>query len=520
MSMPRRKWIGLLTGSAAAMALGGWTVFSAGERVAPRPPAPAPITEAAKEAAVMVDEFNFDLYRAIAAERDGNLFLSPYSVSGCLLMAAEGARGTTAEEIGHILHFPETARVAGNAERPWNTKPQLTAFGDLNRSLRPIDGPEVAAGRKRLKTLEGQLATLQKKIQVEIRGGKFDRHADEQRLVDEINTLRTQLDPYELRVANALWVDSQFPLRKDFLDVVTGDYGATARTVDFRNRPDAERIVMNDWASEQTNGRIQDVLAPGSITELTRLVLMNAVYFKGEWTDPFDAAQTKEQPFIVADGSESKCMLMWDWRGARFAEYRPDGESNGLVKAPPPDGSPYKFEWKWADNPDGWKLLELPYKGDRLSFVAILPGKPDGVAEVERRLNQETVAKWLEGMSGQEVQISLPRFKMKQQFELGGPLAAMGMPSAFSPGGLTGVSDDSDAQLLMISQVIHSTFVELNEKGTEAAAVTAMPAPASAAPDLEPPKPPAIFRADHPFVFLIRDTKTGAILFMGRMATP
>jgi serpin B len=315
-------------------------------------------------------------------------------------------------------------------------------------------------------------------------------------------------------------VDSQFPLRKDFLDAVTGDYGATARTVDFRNKPEAERGVMNDWASEQTNGRIQDVLAPGTITELTRLVLMNAVYFKGEWTDPFDAEQTKEQPFITADGSESKCMLMWDWRGARYAEYRPDGETNGYVKGPAPEGSPYKFEWKWADNPDGWKLLELPYKGDRLSFVAILPGKPDGVADVERRLNQETVSKWLEGMSGQDVQISLPRFKMKQEFELGSQLAALGMPSAFAPGGLTGVSDDPDAQLLMISQVIHSTFVELNEKGTEAAAVTAMPAPAAAALDPEPPKPPAVFRADHPFVFLIRDTKTGAILFMGRMATP
>jgi serpin B len=190
------------------------------------------------------------------------------------------------------------------------------------------------------------------------------------------------------------------------------------------------------------------------------------------------------------------------------------------VKGPAPAGSPFKFEWKWADNPDGWKLLELPYKGDRLSFVAILPGKPDGVPDVERRLNQKAFAKWLEGMSGQDVQISLPRFRMKQQFELGGQLAAMGMPSAFAPGGLTGVSDDSDAQQLMISQVIHSTFVELNEKGTEAAAVTAMPAPASAALDPEPPKPPAVFRADHPFVFLIRDTKTGAILFMGRMATP
>jgi serpin B len=135
-------------------------------------------------------------------------------------------------------------------------------------------------------------------------------------------------------------------------------------------------------------------------------------------------------------------------------------------------------------------------------------------------MTAETFSKWLAGMSEQEVQVHLPRFKMRQQLELNSHLKRLGMPAAFEPGGLTGLSDRTDARELFISQVIHSTFVELNEKGTEAAAVTAVPAPLAAPVDREPPKPPAVFRADHPFLFVIRDAKTDAILFIGRTVAP
>jgi len=507
-----------LAGAAVVAAGGIWAVFSSGEAVRPKAPESVAITPEATQAADSVSEFTFDLYRKVAEGKDGNVFLSPYSAYGALLMVAEGARGQTAEEIGSVLHFPGSARDAVNSETPWRTTPQLKGFSTLGRSLAPAEGDHVAAQRKELGALEAELAKLQKQTEQAIRNGRNGDFQRERKLVDQVNALRSSLDAYELRVANAVWIDAGFPLRKQYLSAVTQDYGATAMTCDFRSRPDEERVVINEWASEQTKGRIKDILSPGMITPLTRMVLTNAVYFKGEWTDPFEESWTKEENFTAADGKVSKCMLMSDWRGARYAEYRPDGTPNGLEKAPPPEGSRFKFQWKWADNPDGWKVLELPYKGDRLTLVAILPGRADGVANLEKRLDAKALATWLHEAKSESVQIFLPRFKMQEQYELGSQLAGLGMAAAFSPGGLTGVSDDADTKDLFISQVIQATFVELNEKGTEAAAVTALPAPTAAAPDPEPEPPPPVFRADHPFVFLIRDTKTGAVLFVGRVA--
>lgn len=511
-----------LAGAAVVAAGGAWSTLSLGERAVarPAPPKPVVITPEATQAADSVTEFTFDLYRRTAEGSDGNVFLSPYSAYGALLMVAEGARGQTAEEIGAVLHFPDSARVASSTDLPWKTTPQLQGFSTLGRSLAPAEGPQVAALREKLAALEAELAKVQKQTAVAIqngRGGDFQR---ESKLVEEVNALRSSLDPYELRIANAVWVDADFTLRKPYLAAVTEDYGATAKTANFRTRPEEEREAINAWASDQTNGRITDILAPGTITPLTRLVLTNAVFFKGEWTDPFEEQWTKEEDFTVANGETSKCMLMGDWREARYAEYRPDGTPNGLEKAPPPEGSPFKFQWKWADNPDGWKVLELPYKGGRLAFVALLPGRADGVAALEQRLTADSLKAWLAGVSSQSVQLNLPRFKMKEQYELGPQLSGLGMAAAFAPGGLTGVSDDLEAKQLFISQVIQATFVELNEKGTEAAAVTALPAPAAAAFDPEPEPPPPVFRADHPFVFLIRDVQTGAVLFIGRVAQP
>jgi len=502
----------------AVTAIAVRTHFSRAEQP-PERPHEVVVTPEAAGAAKSVTDFTFDLYRRVADKQPDNVFISPYSVAAALLMVSEGAKGETAAEIGRVLRFPESTLNKDNIEHPWNTTSQLKAFGSLSRSLTPGDKASPAKLKSQLKTLESQLAAVQARLQ---KGN--DRSPDdfqkERELVEQVNALRGRIDPYELRIANALWVDQDFPLRKAYLAAVTGDYGATARPSDFRHNPEQEREAINAWASEQTKGKITEVLGPGSVTTAMRLLLTNAVYFKGAWVDPFEEENTKEEDFIAAQGRKSKVPLMSAWRDARFAEFRPDGSVNGYEKGPAPDGSEFDYSWQWADNPEGWKVLELPYEGDRLSFVAILPNSPEGVRDLEKRLDTEAVSQWIETLQMQEVRQFLPRFRLENQYDLRSDLTELGMPSAFAPGGLTGVSDDPEAKLLAISGAIHVTFVEVNEKGTEAAAVTAFPAPASAPAEQEPPKPPAVFRADHPFVFLIRDVKSGAILFIGRMAQP
>ncbi|MBX3440996.1 MAG: serpin family protein [Planctomyces sp.] len=513
-------WRKLLCGGTAAIAAASlWTAYHGNPLDGAPLEKPAPITADARQTANSLSEFSYDVYRTIGKNRTGNVFISPYSVAGALLMVAEGARGDAAEEIGAVLHFPDSVRRSGDAERPWDTLSQLQGFATLTNSLAPAGERTTAQNRERLAKLEQELADVQKAAKAEIRTGRFGNPRREQQLVDEVNALRAGINPYELRVANSVWVDKGFPLTKAYLQAVTGDYGATARPCDFRNRAEAERETMNAWAAEQTRGRIRDPLGPGSVTSDMRVLLMNAVYFKGEWTDPFDEGRTAPKDFFAADGSTLQCQLMDGWRDANYIELRPDGAVNELVQVPAPEDSEFEFLWQWADNPDGLKLVELPYKGGRLSLLALLPNRVDGLAALEDRLTAAQVGTWVESMRSQRVHVLLPRFKMQGQYELTSTLSALGMTRAFVPGGLTGFSDDPEATALALTGAIQATFVELNEKGTEAAAVTVFPAP-MAALRREPPKPLPEFRADHPFLFVIQDRETGSPLFIGRVENP
>jgi serpin B len=291
---------------------------------------------------------------------------------------------------------------------------------------------------------------------------------------------------FRLDVANRLWGQESYKFLADFLRVTRDDYGAELARVDF-NQPDAARDAINKWVEDNTQEKIKNLIPSAGTIRGARLVLTNAVYFKGEWHEPFDKNRTKDQDFHVSTAQKIQTPLMMQKHRFRYAAV------------------------------DGLQLLELPYGTGGLSMVVLLPKKMDGLAELEQKLTAANLQTWLADAGSQEVIVFLPKFRTTAQFQLADTLKAMGMPSAFDANtadfsGMTGEKN------LFISAVLHKAFVDVNEEGTEAAAATGvvmMPMAARVNPE-----PPPIFRADHPFVFLIRDNRTGAILFLGRIIDP
>lgn len=294
---------------------------------------------------------------------------------------------------------------------------------------------------------------------------------------------------YELSVADALWAQQDANFLSSYLKLTQDDYGAGLRRVNFKSSPEATRNTINRWIEQQTNNKIQNLLQPGVLTPATRLVLTNAIYFKGSWLDPFDKKSTQNEDFHLSATQTVKAELMHRTGGYRYY-----------------DGGAFQ-------------ALELPYEGNDLSMVVLLPKDPAGLPALEQSFTAAAANDWLQKLQpADKVILTLPRFTMTQQFELSSTLTAMGMPQAFSPSadfsGMTGKRD------FTISAAIHKAFVDVNETGTEAAAATSVVMRALAMRQQVPPPPPIVFRADHPFLFLIRNTKTGAILFVGRVADP
>jgi serpin B len=294
---------------------------------------------------------------------------------------------------------------------------------------------------------------------------------------------------YDLHVADALWAQQDARFLPSYLSLMQSDYGADFHRVDFKTQPEAVRGAINRWVEQQTNNRIQNLIGPGVLTPMTRLVLTNAIYFKGTWRNPFEKGATQDGEFHLSAAQTATAPLMH-----RTGAYR------------------------YYDG-DAFQELELPYEGDDLAMVVLLPKQTDGLPALEQRFTAAAAQQWIDELApAHKVILTLPRFTMTQEFELSGMLSAMGMPRAFTPAadfsGMTGKPEFS------ISAAIHKAFIDVNEEGTEAAAATStvMVATAMLRPAQEPP--PIIFRADHPFLFMIRDTKTGGILFMGRVEDP
>jgi serpin B len=335
----------------------------------------------------------------------------------------------------------------------------------------------MASGGARGETLEQMAAALHLPEQKQL-------HPALGALLAEVNAPGKKRG-YELRTANALWGQQGHPFLDKFLNLNKRYYHAGVRQVDFRNSPDAARKTINRWVEKRTNDKIKDLLPPGTVKPLTRLVVTNAVYFKGDWASQFKKDLTRQGPFTLADGTRVNAPLMR--QQARFRYH---------------DGGTFQ-------------ALEMPYAGKRLGMVVLLPKKADGLPTLEKALTAERLAGWLKSMRDAEVAVTLPRFKLTKEYLLNNTLASLGMADAFSAK-KADFSGIDGSRGLFISIVAHKAFVDVNETGTEAAAATGVVGNQESDEGQVIPE----FRADHPFVFLIRDRRSDSILFLGRLVDP
>ena len=368
--------------------------------------------------------FAIDLYQAVRGE-PGNLFMSPHSISLALAMAYAGARGDTERQMAAALHF---------------TLPQSRLHAAFNG-------------------FDLDLASR----------GQGARGKDGQ--------------PFELHIANSTWGQRGYPFLTPFLDTLALNYGAGLRVLDFASDPDTGRLVINDWVAEKTHDRILDLIRAGAITPLTRMVLVNAIYFNAAWAFPFKTSATQPGDFTRLDGSAVSVQMMHQTEHLRYA-----------------GGADYQ-------------AVELPYDGDELSMVVIAPAAGQFDA-FEAGLDKARLDAIIGGFAVEEVQLTMPRFSGTYPLALGTVLANLGMPIAFDMGRADFSGIESSGELY-ISDVLHKAFVAVDEKGTEAAAATAVLLSARGVPD-----PTAQVELDRPFMYLIRDRATGAVLFMGRVLDP
>jgi len=366
--------------------------------------------------------FAFELYQALK-EKEGNLFYSPYSISLALAMTYAGARNETAEQMADTLQF-------------------MLEQDRLHPAFNWLDAELATRGEG----AEGQDG-----------------------------------EGFRLNIVNAIWGQKDYTFLSTFLDVLAENYGAGLRILDFITETEASRLAINQWVSDQTEGRIEDLIPQGAIDALTRLVLTNAIYFNAAWEYPFDEDITADGPFYLLDGGQVSVPMMKQTEAFGYTE----GE--------------------------GYQAVELQYDGNELSMVILLPEAGQFQA-FEEGLQPQQVCDIISGLQPTLVALTMPKFEFDSEFSLKDTLAEMGMPIAFSGeadfSGMTGAPD------LCISEVLHKAFVSVDEAGTEAAAATAVVG------ETGMPGQPVEVTIDRPFIFLIRDIETGAILFVGRVLNP
>ncbi|XP_051466213.1 uncharacterized protein LOC127380775 [Apus apus] len=314
-----------------------------------------------------------------------------------------------------------------------------------------------------------------------------DTHSRFQALTTDINRSNA---PYLLRLANRLFAEKSYSFLPDFLTNTQKLYGADLATVDFLQACDEARKEINQWVEEKTEGKIPNLLSEGSVDSMTRLVLVNAIYFKGNWAEKFQEANTTDMPFRLNKNERKTVKMMYQKKKFPFG-YFPD---------------------------EKLRVLELPYDGKELSMIILLPDDIEddstGLQKLEKQLTLEKLQEWTrpENLYSTDVHVHLPKFKLEESYDLKSDLAAMGLLDVFDSG-KADLSGMSGARDLFLSKVVHKAFVEVNEEGTEAAAATAGIAMLCMVIEEH-------FKADHPFLFFIRHNPTGSILFLGRYASP
>lgn len=310
----------------------------------------------------------------------------------------------------------------------------------------------------------------------------------------------------ELNVANALWLQEGFPFLPAFLQTAANQYQANIGQADFLTDASDVTGEINNWVAQETQNKIQNIIPPGYINQNTVLVLANAIYFLGAWTIPFEETNTTTQPFYLSSATLVQAPLM----------RLPLAQAVGGNGQPANVTFNYMQSYPMGQGPassNDFQAIELPYGSNQLSMVILLPSQVDGLGRLEQQLSPAFLSNVLGRMTPREVEIFLPRFTVESSFDLGNALAAMGMTDAFTPfvadfSGIDGARD------LFVSFVLHKAWGRVNEAGTEAAAATVIGISTSVAFGAP------VFRADHPFLFLIRDTQTGSALFLGRLSNP
>ncbi|MEN8215211.1 MAG: serpin family protein [Pseudomonadota bacterium] len=322
---------------------------------------------------------------------------------------------------------------------------------------------------------------------------KAELHPAFYHLQNQVNEANNKSD-IELHIANALWAQDGYSFQNDFEESLTNYYSAALEKVDFKKDAEKARQRINQWVLKKTSQQIKDLVKASLLNDLTRLVLVNAIYFKGNWASQFNSRHTEDAPFWVTPNQSVYVPMMTQKDSFNYM-------ANGKLQ-----------------------VLELPYAGpvghsyynnDSLSMIVLLPRQRDGLAELESSLNTQQLDKWLIRLRSEKVKVKvfLPKFQISSSFELTKTLTKMGMSAAFNEkADFSGIDGTKE---LSISSVVHQAFVDVNEEGTEAAAATAVIIGIRSLPP-----PPVTFQADHPFIFLIRHNLSGSILFMGRVVNP
>lgn len=377
--------------------------------------------EALKALANANNSFALDLYKQLS-NQEGNLFYSPYSIYQALLMTYAGAENATASQMESALHLPYS---------------------------------------------DDEIHEVMNALSLQLKA----------------SSMRAGEPAFAFNVANALWGQQGYSFLPEFLDILSANYGAGLKAVDFANDPEAAREMINLWVAAQTNEKIKGLIPAGTLNELTRLVLTNAVYFKAAWQTQFDPADTAEGSFTLLDGSVIQVPMI-----------HRIGNMNAAVES-------------------GVKLVELPYEGGMYSMVILMP-EAGSLEEFEQSLDQQKLESILGTLGNASVNLTMPKFKIESAFGLAEQMEKLGMVDAFDEN-LADFSGMNGSKELYISSLIHKAYVNVNEEGTEAAAATAVVMDVTSAPMNQ-----YDITIDNPFLFLIRENSTGTIVFMGRVVEP
>jgi serpin B len=365
--------------------------------------------------------FGADLY-GVVATGEGNVVFSPASIMTALAMTYAGARGITAEEMAQVLHVDLDDQA-------------------FHQAMNALD------------------------------------------LALESTSFKKGDDRVELSIANSLWGQEGLSFEEPFLDALAEDYGTGMRLVDFKTAAEDARVKINAWVADQTNDKITDLIPEGALNDLTRLVLVNAVYLDATWAHQFDPNATTDGRFTTLTGTSATVPMMTETSVFEYAKG------------------------------NGWQAVQLPYSGDKLAMLLVVPDE-GRFADAEANLRAGLLDQAVSGLASASLRLTIPKFTFRTQLGLSAALRALGMPTAFDPSEAD-FSGMTTEEKLFISDVIHEAYIAVDEEGTEAAAATGVVMGATSAPMID-----GTLRVDRPFIFALRDTQTGALLFLGRVADP